>query len=369
MAPRAAIALVIAAASASVAGATPAPRTMTEFHGDATNMAAASGDLAWTDTVDRIHVLNLRTGNVVTQLFSKQYETYTHDTQLVFAGSRPLWVGTIGGNFKLIRQSVFTTNNGRRVLVGYAVHGEAASGGFVTAVAGSPAGGAFGIAELKDLEPPSEGCFCKFVLVGGGVWAVANGSSHRVVGLPPPSLLARFGDEVALAPVNPNVEKRPLLAPAPDAPVEVRSLRDASTISTFDSPRPLNALALTSQFVFTLAGYGKTTRLEVHDPATGTLLRSLHRTSLEWRDVPGGPYPPIFTAGGRWAVYAKPHEVWAVDGSSGRTVLIARTKSVVQDISTDGRTVTWAEVDQVSRSYSLPERLRWLTRFRTAPLP
>jgi hypothetical protein len=365
MAFRAAIALVLAGATASVAGAAPTPRTVFVFHGEVESIAAAGGRLAWTDSVGRGHLLILATGKGITQMSANQHDV-PRDLEMTFAGSRPLWNVTSGGNFQGIQQRVWTTSHGKALIVGDVYGDEAGEGRFITAIAGSPAGGAFGVAAMTNLDPTS-GCFCRFVLSGGGVWAVGNGRSHRVPGLPPPALLARFGDEVALVPVNPAVRKDTYLRPAPDAPVEVRSLRDASTISSFDSARPLQALALTSRFVFSIVGYGKTTRLEVHSPSSGVLLRSLHPASLKWLE-PGERPTPRFDAADRWFVYGNGHEVWAVDGASGRASLVARTTWDVQDVSTDGRTVTWAEVKDVSGHKIVAPRLGWLSRFRSVSI-
>jgi hypothetical protein len=338
------------------------------FHGDALNVAAASDRVAWTDSVFRIHVKSLRSRRESVQAYGVQYWAYGNDSQLTFAGSRPAWLGATGGGSKPVTQRVWSTSpSGKRRLVDLVAHDESGSGTYVTALAGSPAGGAFGVASLKDLS--GSGCFCEFLLSGGGVWAFGAGSAHRVPGLPPPALLARWGGEVALVPVDPSVQKEADLAPAPDAPVEVRSLTDASTISSFTTPRPLYDLELTDRYVFTIVGYGRATQIQVHDPATGALVRSIQSGSLRYIDQVGVVNPPTFAAAGSWLIFGEPHSVWAVDGTSGTVSLVTHTLSVVRDVSTDGRSVTWAEAHNVRGTANQPPRVQWLSRIRTATIP
>ena len=45
-------------------------------------------------------------------------------------------------------------------------------------------------------------------------------------------------------------------------------LTDASTISSFATPRPIYDVELTDRYVFTIVSYGKATQVQVHDPAT-----------------------------------------------------------------------------------------------------
>jgi hypothetical protein len=220
---------------------------------------------------------------------------------------------------------------------------------------------------IEDISKP--GCFCKLVRTGGGVWAFGNDGVHRVAGLPPPALLARWNRTVALVALEVTTQTEVGSAPTSRPTVEVRSLLDGSTISSFDSPQPIDDLALTQRYVFTIVGYGKTTELQVHDPASGALVRAVRPQSLRYLDQIGVVRPPTFSAADRWAVYGQAHSVWAVDGTNGEVSRVASTTWVVRDVSTDGRTVTWLEIRRVRGAANKPLREQWLSRIRTSALP
>jgi hypothetical protein len=270
------------------------------------------------------------------------------------------------GTFGTVVERVWSTDSsGRKRLVARVEHGDSADGTYLTSLAGSPAGGAFGTERIVDAEP---GCACKFVRTGGGVWAFGGDGAHRVPGLPPPALLARWDRNVALVPLVVSAPTDTGGAPRPRPRVEIRSLSDSSMISSFDSPQPIDDLALTKRYVFTIAGYAKSTQLQVHDPATGALIRAVRAQSLRYLDQVGVTRPLTFSAAGHWAVYGQSHSVWAVDGATGKVSRVTHTTWSVRDVSTDGETVSWIEVRRVPGAGNKPPREQWLSRILTATL-
>lgn len=329
--------LVAALVATGSAGATPPPRTVVSVPGVIRSFALGAGRVAWIETTWELRIRRFATGRTTTIRYTNQYDEAGGDPYLAFAGSRPLWLGDRG--MADITDRVFTTDTAGAVRVlTKVVYADVGDGSYVTGPAGDPAGGTFGVVVLRDRDP-SSGCSCRFA-VTGGVWVVGSGAARRVPGLPPPRALARAGDRLLLAPAAATSRSA---APYADGTgiVEVRALPDGALVASFTPGGEIEALALTPRFAFVVVRSAGRATIEVHDPQTGALVRSLRVAARGRMDLPG--FPPQVAAAGRFVVFHAEKSVSVLDGASGRVVTLARTRGRVTGVAATGTTVAWAE--------------------------
>jgi hypothetical protein len=191
-------AAVIAALALSVVAQArqAAPRTVLTTQGAVWSLAVHGTHLAWIDAVWRLDRATVGSPRIAKTVYANQYSESQEDPKLVFAGGSPLWRDS-NGSVYLTQRVLTLTPAGRLRVLRSVQHGVGVEGTYITDVVGSPAGGAYGIASMKQGTGPG-----KYVVVAGGIWVVADGSARAVASLPPPVLVARYGTRIAFEPVS-----------------------------------------------------------------------------------------------------------------------------------------------------------------------
>ena len=325
-------AIVIAPAAHSSRDAHDAgPKTILSAKGLIRSFALGPNRLAWIDSTWGLHVK--RGVGTSTVRYTSQYQE-GGDPQLVFGGSRPIWLGNRG--YPGVTQRVFTTGSSGAVrVVASAQHTDRNAGTYITSVAGDPAGAVFGRATVVETaSSKARQCLCQFAVTGGGVTTVADGTAHPVPGLPPPVLVARAGADVALLPASTAPRSGAQPAAGAGAAVIVASLPGGGKISSFIPAGPVRALALSKADAFVLVATPTGHKIEVHAIATGALRRTI--------PAPGQISEELAVAGSK-IVWHSRHTIWCADAATGKTSLVAHSTWAITRVDSEASTLAWAQ--------------------------
>ena len=327
------LAAVALPAAASDGGAQ--TRTLAAFPGIAYGVAYDGRRLSWLETTWELRVQNQSTGRRTTIRYTDPNREFFDNPQprLLVGGDRLIWLSTRSHNHfdltgHLFEASVAATRGRRLRNVPFAVD---ESGDFFVGIGGGVGGKfVYGIVRVAGCDERD----CGHTVAGGEVTLLDNGHKRTLSGAPPPALVARHGEHVAIAPADrtPHDPTKIQTIIRPTLALEVRSATTGTVTSSFASTLAPRALA-----------------------QSGRLTAVLTAATIEWYDSAGGDRRGVVAAPknafdellfvGRYLVFRDRRTVWALDTTTRRRFAVATMKPGWRPLALagSGRSVVWVE--------------------------
>ena len=331
-------------------------RALAAFPGITYGVAYDGRRLAWIETTWELRVQTLPTGRRATIRYTDPNHEYLDGRQprLLVGGGRMAWLSTravsglSGSTGHLVEASVSATRGRRLRNVAYLEDG---SGDRFVGIGGVGGKFVYGIARV--LSPPCDPA-CEYTVRGGEVTLLENGRKRMLPGAPPPALVARHGEHVAVAPADRTTRADSAIRPT--RAVEVRSATTAAVTSSVALTRLPRALAQSDRLTAVLTA-----------------------ATIEWYDTTSGARRGLVPApknvidellfAGRYLVFRDRRTVWALDTTTRRRIAVAMTKPGWRPlaIATFGRSVVWAESFQKNADARSRTDSRSVIRLRVLP--
>ena len=291
--------------------------------------------IAWIGYRQRVHIKTLSTGRsaIVGRALRQgggDGPTGLRLDLLALAGKRAVWTSLAGGN--CIEMAVFTATLGDGTPPAFVEDVQFCSveGNVITAVAGDAATLAFTHVGFEFDAVTS----CSRVNIGRAALVVER-SAVTVPGSVPAVRLAVSAGRVALVPADVTCLRDPVLAPAPNATVEVRAAIDGALLATFSPVGTVRALGLAGpRAVVLVEAADGSKQVERYDATTGAFLGAT-------------PVSPLVanvldTAAG-WIVYRTGRAIRLMDAVTGAKQLLVTARAIPLGLSIESRRVAWAE--------------------------
>ena len=339
-------------------------RMLIAFPGITYAVAYDGQRLAWLETTWELRVQTRSTGRRATIRYTDSNQEFVDNwpapPRLLVGGGRLVWISTrsVSANSyptgHLLEASVSATRGRRLRNVGFGLDG---SGDHFVGIGGG-VDGKFVYGITRVFTPPSDPG-SEYKVSGGEVTLLENGRKRTLPGAPPPALVARHGEHVAVSPADrdfydPTKPGQTFIRPTPA--LEIRSATTGAVTSSVTATRPPRALT-----------------------QSNTLTAVLTATTIEWYDAASGDRRGLVPApknvvdellfAGRYLVFRDRRTVWALDTTTRRRVTVVTTKPGWRPraLATFGRSVVWAESFQKNDDARSRSDSRSVIRLRVLP--